>query len=94
MGRPRLVFRVHAIQRMFQRDIDAEDVRQVLAAGTVIESYPSDTPYPSRLVLGWHGSRPIHVVAADDVASGETIIITVYEPRADQWEADFRRRKG
>jgi len=89
----RLVFRVHAIQRMFQRDIDAEAVRHVLKTGEVIESYPDDTPYPSHLVLGWRGPRPIHVVAADDTRSNETIVITVYEPEPDQWEPDFRRRK-
>lgn len=94
MGFDRLVFRVHAIQRMFQRGIDADDVRHVLTTGEVIERYPSDTPYPSYLVLSWRGSRPIHVVAADNVPSNETIVITVYEPESEQWESDFRRRKA
>jgi hypothetical protein len=94
MALNRLVFRVHAIQRMFQRSIDAADVQHVLTAGEVIEHYPSDTPYPSYLVLGWRGSRPIHVVAADNFAANETVIITVYEPESDQWESDFRRRKA
>jgi len=93
MALERLVFRVHAIQRMFQREIAADDVRHVLATGDVIERYPADTPYPSYLTLGWRGARPIHVVAADDAASKETIIITVYEPESEQWESDFRRRK-
>lgn len=92
MALDRLVFRVHAIQRMFQRAIDADDVRYVLKTGEVIERYPSDTPYPSYLVLGWRPSRP--VVAADDVVSEETIVITVYEPEPDLWELDFRRRKA
>ena len=68
-------------------------MRQALTIGSVIESYPDDTPYPSYLVLGWRGARPIHVVAADNVASNETIVITVYEPEPDRWESDFRRRK-
>jgi len=29
----RLVFRLHAIQRMFERQISVEDVRQVLSSG-------------------------------------------------------------
>ncbi len=37
--------------------INEIDVREVLTSGEVIESYPDDTPYPSRLVLGWRGSR-------------------------------------
>jgi hypothetical protein len=61
-----LVFRVHAIQRMFQRRISEEDIRQVLAMGNIIESYPDDTPYRSFLVLHFCGSRAIHVVAADN----------------------------
>jgi hypothetical protein len=89
----RLVFRVHAIRRMFQRQISVQDVRDVLTAGEVIEDYPDDFPFPSRLMLGWSGTRPIHVVAADNPQARETIVITVYEPDPDEWEPDFKRRK-
>ena len=89
----RLVFRVHAISRMFQRRISKDDVRHVLATGETIETYPKDTPYPSRLVLGWCQSRPVHVVVADNAENQETIVITVYEPDVTEWESDFRRRK-
>lgn len=89
----RLVFRVHAIQRMFERQISAEDVRGVLAAGETIEQYPNDTPYPSRLVLGGRQNRPIHVVVADNIEGSELIVITVYEPDPALWEPDFRRKK-
>ncbi len=88
-----LLFRVHALQRMFERGISEADVRQVLDMGRTIESYPDDTPYPSRLMLGWRGSRPIHVVAADNSAQQETIIITVYEPDLTKWEPGFDKRK-
>ncbi len=87
------VYRVHAIERMVERGISDEDVGRVLVQGKEIESYPDDLPYPSRLVLGWHGTRPIHVVAADNMADNETIIITVYEPDPDRWELGFERRK-
>jgi hypothetical protein len=89
----RLVFRKHAIQRMFQQGISAMDVRHVLKTGWAIEDYADDTPYPSRLVLGWCGLRPIHVVAADNRDDQETIIITTYEPDPHRWESDFKRRK-
>jgi YgiT-type zinc finger domain-containing protein len=49
-------------------------------------------PYPSQLVLGWIGSRAIHVVAADNHNDHETIVITTYEPSLDQWEPGFKRR--
>jgi Domain of unknown function (DUF4258) len=89
----RLVFRVHAIQRMFQRQISEEDIRHVLAMGEIIESYPDDSPYPSFLALNFCGARPIHVVAADNHESQETIVITAYEPDPIQWDPSFRRRR-
>ncbi len=94
MNSSRFVFRVHAIQRMFERRIDEHDVRAVLSSGEVIEEYPADKPYPSRLWLGWRGVRPIHIVAADNSADDEIIIITVYEPDLAHWESGFRRRKS
>ena len=89
----RLVFRIHAIQRMFQRRINIEDVQHILKTGEVIEEYPDDTPYPSRLVLGWSGTRPLHVVVGDNNEDKETIVITVYEPGSNEWEHGFKRRK-
>ncbi len=93
MATARLVFRVHAIKRMFERRIGADDVGAVLATGAVIEDYPDDFPYPSRLVLGWSGSRPVHVVAAYNARAQETIVVTVYEPDLIEWEPGFRRRR-
>jgi hypothetical protein len=90
----RLVYRVHAIERMVERGINDDDVRQVLDRGKEIESYPADYPYPSRLLLGWSGSRAIHVVVADNMADNETIIVTVYEPDPDRWQPGFERRKA
>jgi Domain of unknown function (DUF4258) len=79
---------------MFRRGISEENVRHVLAQGEEIEGYPEDAPYPSRLVLGWRGSRPIHVVAAEDVEGERPFVITVYEPSLDHWEPDFKRRRN
>jgi hypothetical protein len=89
----RLVFRIHAIQRMFQRGITEADIRRLLDGGEVIQEYPDDQPYASRLLLGRQGSRPIHVVVADNLDDQETIVITVYEPDPAQWERDFRRKR-
>jgi Domain of unknown function (DUF4258) len=65
---------------MFQRRISDQEVRHVIEMGDTIATYPEDSPYPCRLVLGWYGSRPLHVVAADNAVEQATIIITVYEP--------------
>ncbi len=29
--------------------------------------------------MGWCGSRPLHVVVADNVEAGEEVVVTVYE---------------
>ena len=70
-----IVFRVHAIQRMYQRSITAQEVHTVIQTGETIEDYPNDVPYPSRLLLGWCGLRPIHVVVADNAHEKETIVV-------------------
>jgi hypothetical protein len=89
----KLTFRVHAIEKMFERGISRDDVRHVIDTGEVIHTYPDDTPYASRLILGWRDERPLHVVAADNETEDVTIIITAYEPNAALWEPDFRKKK-
>ena len=66
MDEPWLFFRRHALQRMAERKITVEDVKNILKTGETIASYPEDRPYPSRLVRGWIRTRPLHVVVADN----------------------------
>lgn len=87
-----IIFRVHAIQRMFEREISRDDVIDVIENGETIRDYPDDTPFPSRLMLGWRGERPLHVVVAEN-DEAQTIVITAYEPDPDLWQADFRKKK-
>jgi len=89
----KLVFSVHALGRMFERQLGVEDVEAVIESGETIEDYPNDKPYPSRLVLGWRGARPVHIVVAHNLSDNELIVITVYEPDPGLWEADFTRRR-
>jgi len=78
-------------------DVPTEDQQGRSQAGgcdrEAIETYPTDKPVPSRLILGWSGTRPIHVVAADDAPAQETIIVTVYQPDIQEWESGFKMRK-
>jgi len=90
----RLTFRLHATQRMFQRGISVDDVRQVVEGGNVVEDYPDDQPYPSCLLLGWCQARPIHVVCAHNRGEREIIIVTVYEPDPEKWDSTFTRRRA
>jgi len=88
-----IIFRIHAVQRMFERCFSEEGIRYVLDTGETIENYPDDIPYPSRLILGRRGLRPVHIVVVDNNEDNEIILITVYEPDSRQWKVDFRRRK-
>ncbi len=89
----KLVYRLHAVRRMLQRQIGEPAVRNVIEIGEVIATYPKDQPYPSRLLLGWPGGVPLHVLIAENSIDQETIVITVYRPDPDLWDADFRKRR-
>ncbi len=93
MDEEKVEFRVHALKRMFQRQISYAAVLHVLVTGTTIERYPDDLPYPSRLVLGLWEARAIHVVVADNAEDGTMIVVTVYEPDLEEWEPGFRKRR-
>lgn len=89
----KLIFRLHAIQRMFSRNISEEEVRFVVEKGEPIETYEEDSPYPSKLILGKYGSRTLHVVAAINAEDKEIIIVTVYEPDPHLWGNNFKTRR-
>ena len=44
-----LQFRLHAVQRMYQRQITPEDIRVIMEQEVVIEEYPADTPHHIRV---------------------------------------------
>lgn len=85
-------FTGHATVQMFKRSIEVDHVEHVLQAGKIIRKYPEDNPYPSFLILGYVGKRPIHVVVSTDMQKN-CYIITVYEPDRKLWENDFETKK-
>jgi len=89
----KLVFPRYCLKRMIERQISVNEVRDVVETGEIVERYPADEP-PRYLVLGWSGTRPLHVVAEDDPLSGETIVVTAYEPDSRFWKAGFKERRG
>lgn len=84
---------LHAFKRMLERNISDTDVEDVIKHGEVIKSYPDDKPYPSQLIFKKVGTLPVHVVMAKNEMD-ECIVITVYVPDIDIWEADFKTRKA
>lgn len=78
---------------MFQRQIVKDDVRKVIENGEAIFEYPEDKPFPSMLMLGFVGDRPLHIVVSYDAVEQTGYVITAYEPDARIWREDFKRRR-
>lgn len=87
------IYRVHAVERMFQRDIEEVNVEHVVNNGEIIERYADDKPYTSYLSLGFVNDVPLHVVYAKDEEEN-FIVITVYVPSLEKWENDMRTRRS
>jgi len=94
VNNPKILFRVHAVQRMFERNVSVKKVLQALQTGETIEDYSSEMPEPGRLVLGFQGKRPFHLVASENSETNETTIITVYVPDPHKWNKDFTSRRS
>ena len=86
-----ILFRAHAVQRMFERGIPARKVREAVMAKDIIEDYSSEMPEPGWLLFGSQGKRPFHVVISQN--EGRTTVITVYLPSPSRWEKDSRSRR-
>lgn len=92
-GQAKIKWYKHALERMQERDISREDVKNCIMNGEIIEDYPDDFPHPSCLIFGYTvNKKVIHaVVSMDDENIG---IITVYFPNRDKFEDDLKTRKG
>ncbi len=87
-----IIYSVHSLERLQERDIFRKDVVNAIRSGEIIEQYPDDTPYPSCLVFGYSTrGKALHVVCAYD---GRHInVITAYYPSLDKFETDLKTRK-
>ncbi|UTY26914.1 DUF4258 domain-containing protein [Treponema denticola] len=87
------LFSGHVFKRMAERGFSPDTIKNIIKNGVIIKEYPDDTPYPSRLILGYDSNRPIHVVSAYDQNDDIEYIITVYEPNTQLWTSDFTKRR-
>lgn len=81
----------HCYQKMVERDVSYDEIKNGILHGEIIEDYPGDYPYPSALVLAFPAGKPLRVVAGS--GGGFLWIITAYHPDTEQWESDFKTRK-
>src|SRR6266496_181063 len=89
----RIEWRAHVLQKLAERSISQQAVRDVLLNGERIRDYTEDRPFPSALFLGYVGGKPLHVVASFDETNKRAFVITAYEPSLDVFESDYRTRK-
>jgi len=85
------MYREHAIQRMFERDILESDIEDTINNGEIIEEYCDDKPYPSFLSLRFC-DKPLHVVFAKNQKENTIIVITTYYPNKEKWSNDYKTR--
>jgi len=88
------LFRVHAVERMFERNVPVKWVKQAVNTGVTVEDYSAEMPEPGRLILGFQGKRPFHVVVSENPETAITTVITVYIPDPEKWNKNFMSRKA
>ena len=83
-------FSGHVFRRMAERGFSPETIKSVIENGIVIKDYTDDTPYPSKLILGFDGERPIHVVSAYNPEIDTEYVITA---NIRKWSDNFTKRR-
>lgn len=86
-------WRRHALEKMLERMISQENVKEVLLSGETIETYATDRPFPGFLKFKFVRNRPLHVVAALDEQEPKVYVITAYEPLLEMFMSDFKTRR-
>jgi hypothetical protein len=83
----------HAFKRAVERNISDLEVRQAGERAIIIEDYPDDKYSPSYLLLGFtETGRPLHLQVSlmDSVL---VKIITLYQPREEEWMNNYSQRR-
>jgi hypothetical protein len=75
------------------RGIDPSTVARIVAEAEVIFDYQDDKPFPSALLLGFHGKQAVHAVVAKSL-EGECHLVTIYWPDPAIWDETFKRRRA
>jgi hypothetical protein len=91
--RHRRLISEHAFDKLRLLDCTFAEFEAALEEAEVIEEHNLGEGGVKELLLIVEWRRPLHVaVVVDDVRSEERVI-TVYEPDADRWSSDYRRRR-
>ena len=83
----------HADEEAAADHLVMDEVFQSVRNGEIIESYPSDKPYPSCLVYGrTEEGHPVHSVWGYNKVNSWAVLVTVYRPDPNRW-VDWRERR-
>lgn len=88
-----LLFKNHAVLRMLERGISKVQIIDTIEQGIEIEDYPTDFPYPSKLIYNNVLEAPLHIVLALNQSESQIIIVTLYIPNEQHFEKDWTTRK-
>ncbi len=83
---------VHCFERLVERKLAPEDIKEAVLGGEIIEKYPEDKYGPSCLICGkTRQGRILHV----QVSCDPVWVITAYEPTLSpaKWDTSFKRRR-
>ncbi len=85
-------WRKHALERMLQRGISRNEVKETLLFGEIIENYETDVPFASALFF-YIKTKAIHVVASLDEENKIVYVITAYLPDTIHFHKDLKTRR-
>ena len=88
-----ILFKNHAILRMLERGISKSQIIEIIEQGIEIEDYPTDFPYPSKLIYNNNNENPLHAVLALNKSESQIIVVTLYIPDVQHFEKDWITRK-
>ena len=88
----------HAKQAMWEDQLSVDEIFHALLEDTaeIIEAYPTPQgrPYPMALLLSrLPNAKPLHLVVAYNTEQRLVILVTVYRPDPNRWDASFRQRE-
>ncbi len=85
-------FTLHALEKLIERDIAPDQIREAILLGEIIETYPDDKYGPSCLV---HGIRRNGEILHVHCSVYPVWIITAYNPalKPSKWDIHFKKRR-
>jgi len=91
--RKRIYWTHHSALRMKERGLGRHEILSSVDSYELIEDYPQERYLPSYLVFSDHEGTVIHLVVAADFDHDSIVLITAYEPSAEEWSDDLKKRR-